>query len=219
MTQNHNDQNPQDLSSETSPEIEAQLEEAAEIQDEIDEEAHSPEQHIAHLEAENERLRSDYLRALADAQNIKRLADKRVEDNSKYAVANFAKEVIPVADNLARALTAATADARAASDVVNTLAIGVEMTEKELQTALSKYNIKRIDALNQPFDPNHHQAMTEIENASVPTGTVIQVFQDGYVLHDRLLRPAMVVVSRGGPKREPKPEGDAPAEDGVDRSV
>ncbi|MFA7431275.1 MAG: nucleotide exchange factor GrpE [Rhodospirillaceae bacterium] len=212
MTQNHNaDQNPQDV----SPEIEAQIDEAAEIQDEIDEEAHSPEQRIAHLEAENERLRSDYLRALADAQNSKRMADKRVEDNNKYAVASFAKDVIPVADNLARALTAATAEARAASDVVNTLAVGVEMIEKELQSALGKYSIKRIDSLNQPFNPNLHQAMTEMENVSVPTGTVIQVYQEGYILHDRLLRPAMVVVSRGGPKRQDPP----PADDGVNRSV
>jgi molecular chaperone GrpE len=134
MTQNHNtDQNPQDV----SPEIEAQIDEAAEIQDEIDEEAHTPEQRNAHLEAENERLRSDYLRALADAQNIKRLADKRVEDNSKYAVASFARDVIPVADILARALTAATGVARAASDVVFSLAVGVELTVLVVLSALA----------------------------------------------------------------------------------
>lgn len=217
MTQNQNEteQNTQD----TSPEVEAQIEEAAEIQDEIDEEAHSPEQRIAHLEAEVERLKTEYLRALADAQNIKRLADKRIEDNSKYAVSNFAKELLPVADNMARALSAATAEARAANEVVNTLAIGVEMTGKELQTALSKYQVERIDALNQPFDPNLHQAMTEMENTSVPAGTVIQVYQDGYTISGRLLRPAMVVVSRGGPKREAKADDKAEADAGVNRSV
>ncbi|MGC2854625.1 nucleotide exchange factor GrpE [Novispirillum sp. DQ9] len=216
MTQNQNETEPK--AQDTSAEIEAQIEEAAEIQDEIDEEAHSPEQRIAHLEGEIERLKTEYLRALADAQNIKRLADKRIEDNSKYAVSNFAKELLPVADNLARALSAATAEARASNDVVNTLAIGVEMTARELQTALTKYHVTRIDALNQPFDPNLHQAMTEMENTAVPAGTVIQVYQDGYVINDRLLRPAMVVVSRGGPKREPKAEG-AEAETGVDRKV
>lgn len=217
MTQNQNET--EQKTQDTSPEVEAQIEEAAEIQEEIDEEAHSPEQRIAHLEAEVERLKTEYLRALADAQNIKRLADKRIEDNSKYALSNFAKELLPVADNLARALSAAPADARAASDIVNTLAIGVEMTAKELQTALGKYQVERIEALNQPFDPNLHQAMTEMENTAVPAGTVIQVYQDGYTISGRLLRPAMVVVSRGGPKREAKADGEAQADTGVDRNV
>lgn len=177
----------------------------------------SAEQRIADLEAEVRKLKEDYLRALADAQNVKRLADKRIEDNSKYAVSNFAKELLSVADNLGRALLAASPDARK-NDQVNTLAVGIEMTEKELASALGKYGVSKVDSLNQPFDPNFHQAVQEVEKTDVPTGTVVQVFQDAYVIAERLLRPAMVVVSRGGPKRE----AAAPAAEeaaGVDRSV
>lgn len=177
----------------------------------------SAEQRIADLEAEVRKLKEDYLRALADAQNVKRMADKRIEDNSKYAVSNFAKELLSVADNLGRALLAATPDARK-SDQVNTLAVGIEMTEKELSSALGKYGVRKVDSLNQPFDPNFHQAVQEVEKTDVPTGTVVQVFQDAYVIAERLLRPAMVVVSRGGPKRE----AAAPATEdtaGVNRSV
>jgi molecular chaperone GrpE len=116
-------------------------------------------------------------------------------------VSNFAKELLSVADNMARALLAATPDARK-NEQFNTLAVGIEMTEKELASALSKYGVRKVDSLMQPFDPNFHQAVQEVEKTDVPTGTVVQVFQDAYVIAERLLRPAMVVVSRGGPKRE-----------------
>lgn len=179
----------------------------------------SPEERITALEAEVERYKTEYLRALAEAQNTKRQADKRIEDNSKYAVSNFAKELLGVADNLGRALMAAPADARQQNEMINTLAVGVEMTERELQSALSKYGIKRVDSLNQAFDPHLHQAMQEVERTDVPQGTVVQVYQDAYVIHDRLLRPAMVVVSRGGPKREEAPADAPQGGAGVDRSV
>lgn len=172
---------------------------------------------IEALEAEVETLKSDYLRALADVQNAKRMADKRIEDNSKYAVANFAKELLPVSDNLSRALLAAPSDVRAALEAVNTLAVGVEMTEKELHSALAKYGVVKVASQNAAFDPHLHQAVQEVDKTDVPTGTVVQVYQDGYMIHDRLLRPAMVVVSRGGPKRE---EGAATEEaEGVNRQV
>lgn len=177
----------------------------------------SPEQRIADLEAEVRKLKEDYLRALADAQNAKRMADKRIEDNSKYAVSNFAKELLSVADNLGRALLAATPEARKDAQV-NTLAVGIEMTEKELASALGKYGVRKVDSLNQPFDPNFHQAVQEVEKTDVPAGTVVQVFQDAYVIAERLLRPAMVVVSRGGPKREAVAAADDAAA-GVNRSV
>lgn len=176
----------------------------------------SPEERIAALQLEVRKLKEDYLRALADGQNAKRMADKRIEDNSKYAVSNFAKELLSVADNLGRALLAATPDARK-TDLVNTLAVGIEMTEKELASALGKYGVRKVDSLNQPFDPNYHQAVQEVEKTDVPTGTVVQVFQDAYVIAERLLRPAMVVVSRGGPKREAAPAAEAQA--GVNHSV
>jgi molecular chaperone GrpE len=172
---------------------------------------------IAELEDEVRRLKEEYLRALAEAQNAKRMADKRIEDNSRYAVSNFAKAVLGVADNLTRALMAAPVDAREGNDMVKNLAVGVELTAKELDNALAQYQVRRVEALNAAFDPNFHQAVQEVENASVPSQTVVQVLQDGYVIHDRLLRPAMVIVSRGGPKRDPKAaETEA---SGVDRTI
>jgi molecular chaperone GrpE len=176
-----------------------------------------PAERIAALESEVRKLKEDYLRALADGQNAKRMADKRIEDNSKYAVSNFAKELLSVADNLGRALLAATPDARKVEHV-NTLAVGIEMTEKELASALGKYGVRKVDSLMQPFDPNFHQAVQEVEKTDVPNGTVVQVFQDAYVIAERLLRPAMVVVSRGGPKREEAPVQDA-GQGSVDQSV
>jgi molecular chaperone GrpE len=170
----------------------AEAEEAADL---------APDERVAALEAEVRKLKEDYLRALADGQNAKRMADKRIEDNSKYAVSNFAKELLSVADNMSRALLAATPEARK-NEQFNTLSVGIEMTEKELSSALGKYGVRKIDSLMQPFDPNFHQAVQEVEKTDVPTGTVVQVFQDAYVIAERLLRPAMVVVSRGGPKRE-----------------
>ena len=110
--------------------------------------------------------------------------------------------LLQVADNLSRALLAAPADQRAANDTLKNLATGVELTERELVSVLENQGVKKISALNQPFDANFHNAIQEVDNKDVPTGTVVQVFQEGYMIHDRLLRPAMVVVSKGGPKRE-----------------
>ncbi|KAA5605183.1 nucleotide exchange factor GrpE [Roseospira marina] len=165
----------------------------------------------AELEAEVETLRRDYLSALAEAQNAKRMADKRIQDNTKYAVSNLAKAVLPVADNLDRAAAAAPAEAREADPNLKNLAIGVEMTARELINALGQHGVRRIEAMDQPFDPNLHQAMQEMERPDVPAGTVVQVYQEGYVIHDRLLRPAMVVVSKGGPKRSAATAATDPA--------
>jgi molecular chaperone GrpE len=170
---------------------------------------------IAELEAQLEEAKKERLLALAEAENAGRRADKRIADNSKYAVANVVKSFLAVADNLGRAMLAAPPEARASNEALKNLATGVELTEKELQTILENNGVKRITALNAPFDANFHNAIQEVENTTVPSGTVVQVFQDGYVIHDRLLRPAMVVVSKGGPKREPKPAGDANAAPGV----
>lgn len=167
-----------------------------------------PEDRIAALEAEVERLKSEYLRALAEVQNTKRIAQKQIEDNSRYAVSNFARDLLAVADNLGRALLAAPVEARQSHEGLGVLATGVEMTEKELLSALSRHGVSRVESLNCPFDPHHHQAMQEVERTDVPTGTVVQVYQDAWTLHDRLLRPAMVIVSKGGPKRDEPPVGN-----------
>ncbi len=170
----------------------------------------TPQERIAALEAEVARLNREYLSALAEAQNAKRMADKRIQDNTKYAVSNLARALLPVADNMERALAAAPEEARVADPNLKNLAIGVEMTAKELGGALAQYGVKRMEAMDRPFDPNLHQAMQEMDQPDVPAGTVVQVYQTGYTIHDRLLRPAMVVVSRGGPKRGPAP-APAPA--------
>ncbi|WP_404382113.1 nucleotide exchange factor GrpE [Caenispirillum salinarum] len=162
----------------------------------------APEERIAMLEGEVQRLKTEYMRALADAENSKRMAEKRIEDNSKYAVSNFAKEMLTVADNLDRALLAAPEDKRKNNELLKNLAVGIEMTQKTLTGALEKYGVQKVEARGAAFDPNLHQAVQEVENPDVPAGTCVEVYQDGYLIRDRLLRPAMVVVSRGGPKRD-----------------
>lgn len=156
--------------------------------------------------------------ALAEAENAGKRADKRIADNAKYAVANIAKALLQVADNLSRALLAAPPESRAANEALKNLSVGVELTEKELHTILENQGVRRVTSMGQAFDPNLHNAIQEVEDATIPSGTVVQVFQDGYMMHDRLLRPAMVVVSRGGPKREAAPAAAAAAP-GVDTKI
>ncbi|NKD77048.1 nucleotide exchange factor GrpE [Haematospirillum sp. H1815] len=206
----------------TAPDAVVQETEATELPEVEGAAEATPEARIAELETEVERLKTEYLRALADSQNTRRMAQKQIEDNNRYAVTNFARDVLAVADNLGRALLAAPAESRLSNAELGTLAVGVEMTEKELLSVLSRHGVTRIESLNCPFDPHHHQAMQEVERTDVPTGTVVQVYQDAWTLHDRLLRPAMVVVSKGGPKRDDVPAGgdDAPAPVGhIDQSV
>ncbi len=147
-------------------------------------------------------LKSERLSALAEAENANKRADKRISENAKYAVSNLCKGLLQVADNLGRALMAATPEAREQNETLKNLAIGVELTEKELMNVLESQGVRRITSLDQAFDANLHNAVQEVEKTDVPAGTVVQVLQEGYLIHDRLLRPAMVVVSRGGPKRE-----------------
>lgn len=161
----------------------------------------SPEQRIAELEAELAKTKDQALRALAEAENTRRRADKDRQDLSKYGAAGLARDVLAVADNLRRALDAIGEDARK-DEALDALATGVEMTEKMLLDALDKHGVKRIDPMGEPFDHNYHQAMMEVESDDVEGGHVAQVMQPGYVLYDRLLRPAMVAVAK-------KDKGDA----------
>lgn len=175
------------------------------------------QQRILELEAQIEALKKDKLLALAEAENAGKRADKRVADNAKYAVSNIAKALLQVADNLSRALLAAPPESRAANEALKNLSVGVELTEKELHTILENQGVRRVTSLGQAFDPNLHNAIQEVEDVSIPSGTVVQVFQEAYMMHDRLLRPAMVVVSRGGPKREAAPAAANPA--GIDTKI
>lgn len=160
------------------------------------------------LLAEIAALKDQALRAAAEVENVRRRLEREKQDTSKFAIANFAKAVLPVADNLERALASAPEEARAANDSLNNLCIGLEMTQNELKTALERNGIKLVEAIGKKLDPNLHQAMFEVEDASVPAGTVVQVIQPGYIIHERLLRPAMVGVAKGGPKENTK---EAPA--------
>ena len=150
------------------------------------------------LEAEIERLKDEVqqakeqsLRAMADAQNIRRRAEQDVEKAHKFGLERFISELLPVADNLERSL-----DAAAAGSEIKTLIEGVELTLKSLQSCLEKQQLIPVNPIGEPFDPQLHQAMTAVPNGDCEPNTVINVFQKGYTLHGRLLRPAMVVVSK-----------------------
>ena len=161
---------------------------------------------LAAAEAEIARLKDQLLRALAETENLRRRAEREREDTAKYAIAGFAREILAVGDNLHLALANIPAEARAADKWLDNLAVGVEVTERELLAVFERLweravvffvGIRRIDPLGEPFDPNYHQAMTEIPGTGKPAGTVVQVMRSGYVIHDRLLRPAMVAVAKG----------------------
>lgn len=155
---------------------------------------------IAQLEAEIAKLKNDVLYAKAETENTRRRLEQQAEDRGKYAVSNIAKDVLSVADNLRRALDSVPAAAREGNESLTALTTGVEMTERELLATFERYGIKLVPAQGERFDPNLHQAMMEMEDSSQIEGTVVLVMQAGYTLHDRLLRPALVGVAKGGPK-------------------
>jgi len=151
---------------------------------------------IAELEKQLAEMKDRALREMADAENTRRRAQKEREDTSKYAVATFAKEILGVADNFRRALDAAPTDNT--DPAVKNLITGIDATERQLQSTLDRFGIKKIDPIGQPFDPNFHQVMMEVDSPDKPAGTIVQVLQSGYVIHDRLLREALVAVAKGG---------------------
>lgn len=153
---------------------------------------------IAELEAELAGAKDHMMRALADAENTRRRADRDRADALKYGAAPLARDLLAVADNLTRALE--TAPRQHEDAAVAALVDGVAMTARQLHDALTKHHVQRVSPMGEKLDPNFHQAMMEIETPDHPPGVVAQVMQDGYVLHDRLLRPAMVAVSKGPPK-------------------
>ena len=155
------------------------------------------------LKAENAELKDKFLRLAAEMDNLRRRTEREVKDAKTYSAAAFARDMLSVSDNLRRALDAIPAETRAAGEAgLMALVEGVEMTERAMLSALERNGIKKIEPAGQKFDPHFHQAMFEVPNADIPNNTVIQVVQDGYVIGDRVLRPAMVGVSKGGPKAE-----------------
>lgn len=170
---------------------------------------------VERLTAETAEAKDKLLRTLADMENLRRRTEREVKDAGTYAVTKFARDMLGVADNLRRAIESAGAEARNEGSPAKALLDGVEITEKALLQALERYGVKAIEAIGAKFDPNLHQAMFEVPNPDVPNGTVVQVVQQGFVIADRVLRPALVGIAKGGPK----PETPAGSHGGVDRSV
>lgn len=156
-----------------------------------------PATRIAELETLVLQLKDQALRALAEAENTRRRTQREIEDNNKYAASNFARDILPVADNLRRAIEAIPAESRMADSALVQFATGVELTERELLAALERHHIKRVDPQGQPFDHNLHQAVMQVDAPGTPAGIVVQVLQPGYTLNGRLLRAAMVAVATG----------------------
>jgi molecular chaperone GrpE len=154
------------------------------------------EARMAALEAELAEHKDRLLRALAETENTRRRAQREREDAAKYAISGFAKDLLSAADNLRRALDSLP-EATAGDERTRNLLAGVAATERELLAAFERHGIRRIDPVGEPFDHNFHQAIYEADRADRPVGTIIEVLQPGYLLHDRLLRPAMVGVAKG----------------------
>jgi molecular chaperone GrpE len=151
------------------------------------------------------------LRTLADMENMRKRTEREVADSRIYGISSFARDILGVADNMHRAMQALDDELRAKADeATKALLEGVELTERELMNVLEKHGVKRLDPLGQKFDPNRHQAMYEVEDASVPSGSVVQVMQAGYTIGERVLRPALVAVSKGGAKAAPSSANDNP---------
>jgi len=158
----------------------------------------SLEEALAAARAEAAQMKDQALRAMAEAENTRKRAQRDREDAQKYGITNFAREMLTVADNLRRALEAIPAETLQTDEALKTLYDGVAATERQLEAALGKQQIQRIWPEGERFDSNFHQAMFEVPDSGKPAGTVVQVLQAGYKIHDRLLRPALVGVAKGG---------------------
>jgi molecular chaperone GrpE len=164
------------------------------------------------LAREAAEARDKMLRTLAEMENLRKRTTREVADARTYGITGFARDVLDIADNLQRALDAVPAEAKAAADPgLKGLIEGVELTERSLLNALEKNGVKKFDPMGQKFDPNFQQAMYEVPDASVPAGTVVQVVQAGYMIGERVLRPALVGVSKGGAKSAPAANSNEPS--------
>ncbi|WP_306886820.1 nucleotide exchange factor GrpE [Amorphus orientalis] len=195
-----NKTNPDEIEGDPSEDIEAAAVETDE--DGVDDP-------VVRLEREAAELKDQLLRALADAENTRRRAEKDLADARRYAVAGFARDMLSVSDNFRRALDSKPEGEIAEDPGVKALIEGIEMTERELLNAFEKHGIVKIVPEGERFDPNMHQAMFEVPNPEVASGTVVQVVQPGYKIADRVLRPAMVGVAKGGPKAPKPSEGSS----------
>jgi molecular chaperone GrpE len=153
-------------------------------------------------------MRDKMLRTLAEMENLRKRTAREVADARAYGITGFARDVLDIADNLQRALDAVPSETRESADpMLKALIEGVELTERSLLNALEKNGVKKFDPSGGKFDPNFQQAMYEVPDASVPPGTVVQVVQAGYMIGDRVLRPALVAVAKGGARASPSEQG------------
>ena len=177
------------------------------------------EARIATLEAENQALKDRVLRTMAEMENLRRRTEKEKADASLYGITKFARDMLNVADNLTRALDAVPQEARTGADeALKGLIEGVELTERDMMQQLERHGVKRISPKGEKFDPNFHQAMFEAPNPALPNNTVMEVIQDGYVIGERVLRPALVGVAKGGPKLDAQPAAQEEPQAGHEQS-
>ena len=188
MSKNKKNNNEENEIKEILEEVVEDIEQSGDV-DEIDEASR-----IEELENENKKLKEDYLRAFADAENTKKRCQQEIEKNNKYAISSFAKGLLVVADNLQRAIEAASKEEN--NEACVNLLKGVELTQNELTKVFEKFNIRKMDIIGTVFDPNFHQVIQEVVDASKPVGTIVAEFQTGYMINDRILREAMVVVTK-----------------------
>jgi len=190
----------------------------AEVTIETEAGTEAPADPVETLRTENAELRDKLLRTVAEMENLRKRTEREVSDTRSYAIAGFARDMLAATDSLSRALMVLPAEARDSADTtVRSLIEGIEMTEREMQRLLAKHGVKPIEAEGQKFDPHKHQAMFEVPDPTRPEGTVVQVVQAGFAIGDRVLRPAMVGVAKGG-GAQGAPAGQ-PAEGGVDKSA
>lgn len=180
---------------------EAAADAAANVENETTAETPAEPDLIERIKAENAELRDRYLRLAAEMDNLRRRTERDVKDAKSYSVAGFARDMLAVSDNLRRALESIPPEAKESGDAgLTTLIEGVEMTERSMLSALERHGVRKLEPVGQKFDPHFHQAMFEVPNTEVPNNTVVQVVQAGFTIGERVLRPAMVGVAKGGPK-------------------
>jgi molecular chaperone GrpE len=156
-------------------------------------------------------MRDRLLRTMADMENLRRRTEREKTDTARYAISNFARDVLTVGDNLKRTIEHVPQGAAAQDPALKSFLEGVELTERELLNVLERHGVTRLDPKGARFDPNFHQAMYEVQDQGVPEGTVVDVMQAGYAIGDRCLRPALVAVAKGGAKQAKPQAGKGPA--------
>ena len=196
------DVNPEPMAASEQPDAGAQTAETTSA-------AEAQEARVQELEGQVADLTDRLLRAHAEMDNVRKRGEREKVDTAKYAISKFAGDVVTVGDNFVRAASAVPPGAADKDPALKALLEGVTMMEREFLNVLERHGVKRIDPTGEPFNPHFHQAVMEQQNADVPSGTVVQVFQAGYTIEDRVLRPAMVVVAKGGPKLQDRPATDA----------